>query len=91
MDDARLSHFSQAFRIYEAIQILISASSRSDRPIDLGQAMATLASDFPDARRAPEAVRQAILQAAAEAYVPVDAGLPGRVEPAARLTAWRAA
>ena len=73
MDDAGLSHFSQAFRIHEAIQILISASSRSNRPIDLGQAMATLASDFPDARRAPEAVRQAILQAAAEAYVAVDA------------------
>ena len=88
--DAGLSHFSQAFRIHEAIQILISASSRSNRPINLGQALASLTSDFPDARRAPEAVEQAILEAAAEAYVPVDIGppmkerAPGQPRPASR-------
>jgi len=91
MDDARLSHFSQAFRIHETIQILISASSRSDKPINLGQTMATLASDFPDARCAPEAVRQAILQAAAEACVRVDAGVAGMPERPVGQPASRAA
>jgi hypothetical protein len=71
--------FGQAFKLQHGLQVIISTAARSGAPIWPDYAAAALIAAFPDGGQSPDELKQAIIQAA------LDAGVPVRTNSAATL------
>jgi hypothetical protein len=65
--------FGQAFRAFEGIQILISTAYRSGAPIWPDRAVAALSAEFPESGLSADELREALMEEAMRAGVPIRA------------------